>query len=130
MMMMEGPIQSLTRWVNSTSNPTLLNKESFVVGAVISMSYSPGMKIIQECVVANIENIGEKIMTILKISGKKMKIELRTQECLLEREIAALKRELHGARGLAEAERQTVRLYVCEYFKYLYFYLTLSLCFF
>ena len=33
------------------------------------------------------------------------------QESLLEREIAALKRELHGARGLAEAERQTVFLY-------------------
>ena len=98
-----------------------------MVGAVISMSYSPGMKIIQECVVANIENIGEKIMTILKISGKKMKIELRTQECLLEREIAALKRELHGARGLAEAERQTVRLSANIY---LYFYLALSLCFF
>ena len=127
MILIEGPIQSLTRWVNSTSNPTLLNKESFVVGAVISMSYSPGMKIIQECVVANIENIGEKIMTILKISGKKMKIELRTQECLLEREIAALKRELHGARGLAETERQTVRLYGNIY---LYFYLVLSLCFF
>jgi len=31
------------------------------------------------------------------------------KECLLEREIAALKRELHGARGLAETERQTVR---------------------
>merc|ERR1719397_1960682 len=31
------------------------------------------------------------------------------KESLLEREIAALKRELHGARGLAEAERQTVR---------------------
>ena len=91
------------------------------------MSYSPGMKIIQECVVANIENIGEKIMTILKISGKKMKIELRTQECLLEREIAALKRELHGARGLAETERQTVRLYGNIY---LYFYPALSLCFF
>ena len=29
---------------------------------------------------------------------------------MLEREIAALKRELHGARGLAEAERQTVFL--------------------
>ena len=36
---------------------------------------------------------------------------MKTQECLLEREIAALKRELHGARGLAETERQTVRLY-------------------
>ena len=33
------------------------------------------------------------------------------QESLLEREIAALKRELHGARGLAEAERQTVFSY-------------------
>ena len=36
---------------------------------------------------------------------------------MLEREIAALKRELHGARGLAEAERQTV--FFVFYFVYL-----------
>ena len=56
-----------------------------------------------------------------------MKLKLKTQECLLEREIAALKRELHGARGLAETERQTVRLYGNIY---LHFYLAFSLCFF
>merc|ERR1711971_523151 len=43
-----------------------------------------------------------------RIGGKRRIREATPdKESLLEREIAALKRELHGARGLAEAERQT-----------------------